>query len=69
MTRGDSVQWDGSPLTVRDMQKMMPDVISGFFAHDGVLYVRTRDNPWAPVPYGWHVRKIADGIAEITENA
>lgn len=43
----------------------MPDVIMGYSEYDGVLYVKTRDNPWAAVPLGKVVSRNADGFAVI----
>lgn len=63
--QGGSVQWDGSPLTVRDMRRIMPDCITGFWGD--VLYVKTAESLEATVPLGWHVTKVRDGIAVVTE--
>lgn len=61
------MKWDGHWLTVRDIQKMAPDIIAGWAEWEGVLYVKTRENPWKPVPLGWHVSRETDGVARITE--
>ncbi len=63
-----SVQWDGSPLTVRDIRKIMPDVMEYYSDTDNVLYVKTAGNPHTPVPLGWYISRAGDGMAEITEN-
>lgn len=60
-----SICWDGSPLTVRDIRRAMPDCISDYW--DDVLYLKTEGNPRTPVPLGWHVTRMKDGIAAISE--
>ena len=60
-----SVRWDGSPLTVRDMRRVMPDCITGFW--NDVLYVKTVQNLETPVPLGWWVTRAGDGIVTVTE--
>lgn len=60
-----SVQWDGSPWTVRDMRRVMPDCITGFWGD--VLYVKTARSLEEPVPLGWWVSRAGDGIATVTE--
>ena len=63
-----SIQWDGSPRTVRDIRRKMPGIVVDFFLEDNVLYVKTRGNSRTPVPLGWLVD--ADGeYAKIEESS
>ena len=62
------VKWDGSPLTVKDLLKIAPAVLAHYSEMDNVLYVKTRGNPWTPVPLGWLVSPDGD-YAEIKEDS
>ena len=68
MTQGSAIVWDGSPLTVKDIRKIMPAVIAQYSETDNVLLVKTRNNLWTPVPLGWLVSPDGD-YAEIRKDA
>ena len=61
------IKWDGSPLTVKDIRKIAPAVIAQYSEMDNILFVKTRNDPWVPVPLGWLVSPDGD-YAEIRED-
>lgn len=62
------VLWDGSPLTVKDILRMIPGVVEEYFPETGILYVKTKNNPRTPVPYGWLVYPAGENLVEIRES-